>query len=356
MSLFEETRKILAEEPIAAWDDLCHLAAQICGASMAFIAFQDEMNEHLKAWIGPRVECTGRLGAFGLNQQPFRIIEDLADDEALRLHPFVREAPFCRFYAGAALVTREGATAGFLGVLDPRPRVLSPDQITSLHRLAAQAMILHESYRLREAERMVGRLVHEMNHRIKNSLAVVQAIMSLTARTCVNPADFQSVFTARIGAFAKAQSLLNDEHWQTIRLDAVVAGILAPHVERLNCPFEACGPSVAVASDLAVMLGMALHELAVNALHHGAFSTPGGRLDLGWSLQNTGERSQLRLHWREHGGPRVSPPHHKGFGVKLIERVLGGQFHAEIDLRYAPEGFALVLLIPLQNERGGEPS
>ncbi len=110
------------------------------------------------------------------------------------------------------------------------------------------------------------------------------------------------------------------------------------------------GPRVDLAADLAVPLGMALHELATNALKHGALSKETGRITISWRILEDGVR-KLRLDWHETGGPPVQVPTRKGFGSTLLTRVLATQCDAEVEFDYDPEGLRIRLVAPLIQRR-----
>jgi len=335
------------------WEDLCHLAVQICGVATAFVAFHNCGGTLIKSWAGKVALQSCAMppdSPFAIVTTSFLMIEDLTASEVFCHHGDVVQAPFWRFYAAMPFVSVAGGSpTGFLGLLDTVPHDLTPEQIAGFRRLSAQAARLDELRRLRDLDGAMRRLGHELTHRVKNALAVVQAILNLSARSSTTIDTFKEAFAARLGFFSKLQSLVGSDSWQAIRFDRIAAAALGSHENQLDVPIEGCGPPAELATDLAIMLGMVLHELVVNAARFGGFSSPAGRLDIRWSIEHRDGKSFFCLKWREHDGPPVLLPDHEGFGLKLFRRVLSAQFHAEIDLVFAPEGLSLSLLIPFGN-------
>ena len=182
-------------------------------------------------------------------------------------------------------------------------------------------------------------MVHELNHRVKNTLATVHSIASQTLRNA-DPA-LRQVLEARLHALAAAHDVLTSEHWDGAELHNVVAGALAPYGGEQSGRFQVSGPPLRLLPRAALALAMALHELATNAVKYGALSTeaPDGRVDLRWSTVDDG----LRLVWSERGGPEVTPPTRRGFGTRLIERSLAQDLRAKVQITFLSEGVTCTL-------------
>lgn len=181
-----------------------------------------------------------------------------------------------------------------------------------------------------QAEKVRLLLLRELNHRIKNTLANVQAIMRQTMRTSDDMSGFRDRFSGRVHALARAHSILSDVTWSSASLGQVIddqirAGTLD------GDSLDRSGPEVALAPENTLRLALALHELGTNAAKYGALSVPGGRVGLNWRI----EGSELVLVWRESGGPSVTAPRAPGFGTTLISTGIGDN-RAEVDWR--PEG------------------
>ncbi len=180
-------------------------------------------------------------------------------------------------------------------------------------------------------------LIHELNHRVKNILAMVQAMAAQTLSTAATPQAARVALEARLIALAQAHDVLTRESWDGAELLDIVTGAVTPHERVGSQRFRIDGPRVRLEPKTAVSLCMAIHELATNAVKYGALSNDEGWVEIGWTLQPVAAGTDLKLWWAEKGGPPVQPPDHKGFGTRLIARSLASeQGHAE--LSYPPEG------------------
>jgi PAS domain S-box-containing protein len=158
----------------------------------------------------------------------------------------------------------------------------------------------------------------ELAHRVKNSLAVIQAMARHTLRTASSPQAFATAFEGRLQAMSTSHNLLTVSQWEGAELSELIREQLAPSIvgaDRLRLS----GPSLKLPPGIATSLGLVLHELSTNAVKYGALSVPAGRIDISWTVEGTGRDRRLRLDWRESGGPTVTPPREKGFGSTLIE-------------------------------------
>lgn len=172
----------------------------------------------------------------------------------------------------------------------------------------------------RQAEEVRSLLIGELNHRIKNTLANVQAIARQTLRQSVDLAEFDHSFSGRLQALARAHSILSDATWSSAPLDDLIedhirAGTLA--ADRLR----RSGPRVEISPENMLRMALTLHELTTNAQKYGALSVPGGEVHLDWRLEGEG----LVLRWQEKGGPPVTAPARSGFGLTLIASSTGGE-------------------------------
>ncbi|MET0257199.1 MAG: HWE histidine kinase domain-containing protein [Methylobacterium sp.] len=195
-------------------------------------------------------------------------------------------------------------------------------------------------------------LIRELHHRVKNTLATVQAIVGSTARTATSIDSFYEAFVGRIKSLSHTHSVLTEDTWQTARLHGLLVNELTPYIETeedgsLEDRVTLDGPEVDLPSDIAVPIGMAIHELTTNAAKYGALSTRRGRIAISWSIVPGGEAGILHFSWRESEGPPVSVPSRQGFGSRLLQRVLTTQVQAEVHSEYPPEGFRLSMRAPL---------
>lgn len=209
----------------------------------------------------------------------------------------------------------------------------------------------------KRAEERQALMVRELHHRVKNSLATVQAIANATARTATDIAAFREAFNARIISLARTHTLLTENAWGVIPLRDLLVTELAPYESLPGGPRPGQtdgarrvfmqGPELALPSDVALSIGMAVHELATNAVKYGALSTETGTLSVSWSIDTREGRRSLLFWWVERGGPPVAPPTRQGFGTRLLRHMLGGQFNSDVEMRFDPEGVAFSLCVPL---------
>ena len=162
----------------------------------------------------------------------------------------------------------------------------------------------------KEAEERQVLLAREVDHRARNALAVIQSIIRLTRAKTVD--DYVQAIEGRIKALARAHTLLSDSRWHGADLATLVADEMAPY--RAGDKVKCGGPDISLQPATAQGLALALHELATNAAKHGALSSPGGKITLDWQL----ETDALNLNWTENGGPRITQPSQRSFGLKVI--------------------------------------
>ncbi len=191
-------------------------------------------------------------------------------------------------------------------------------------------------------------LVEELNHRVKNTLAILQSIATQTFRSATRLE--REKFEGRLGALAEAHNLLSTERWQGSDLQEVVGRVLQPYL--LNNPgrIRMAGPNVPLSPRLAVVLSMLVHEIATNAAKYGALSNDSGTVKLDWEVIGEGTKPQLRLVWTETGGPHVTAPVQRGFGSRLIERSARDQLGGEATVDFLPHGVVCTVICTLEDE------
>ncbi|MFE1597289.1 sensor histidine kinase [Methylobacterium sp. ID0610] len=204
----------------------------------------------------------------------------------------------------------------------------------------------------RRSEDHLRLLIHELNHRVKNTLATVQSIAMQSLRLLHGreASSAREAFVARLIALARAHDVLTRESWEGADLGEVVAGATAPlegpHGRRAR--FRVEGPPLRLPPRMALSIAMALHELGTNAVKYGALSTVEGQVSISWSIAE----GELRLSWRESGGPPVTAPERTGFGSRLIGQSLARELAGSVSLDYAREGVVCTIRAPL-GEPGG---
>jgi len=196
------------------------------------------------------------------------------------------------------------------------------------------------------AEEQRRLLVHELNHRVKNTLATVQAIAVQTLRGAASTTEASKALTERLMALAKAHDALTRESWEGAELHEIVEAATDPYGGRNR--FAVAGPSVWLSPALSLSLALSLHELATNAAKYGALSTAAGAVAITWEVVDRSMDARLKLRWIERGGPPVRPPTRRGFGSRLIERSLAAENGGSATIEYPPEGVVCVMEAPIR--------
>jgi len=184
-----------------------------------------------------------------------------------------------------------------------------------------------------EADREL--LIHELNHRVKNTLSAVQSIVNRTLRNTATPAAAREAVDARIIALSHAHNILSRRMWETAELREIVQSVLAPLRRKWRRPYSVGRPDVSLSPRVAIALAMVLNELATNAAKYGALSTAAGTVDLRWSRP---EDKTLAMIWTESGGPPVTPPERPGYGSQFIARCITGELRGRLRMDYLPTG------------------
>jgi PAS domain S-box-containing protein len=199
-----------------------------------------------------------------------------------------------------------------------------------------------ERKRIEEHQRV---LVAELDHRVKNSLATIGAVVSHTLDASSSMADFATALDGRIQSMARTHELLSANRWEGISVAELVRREMAPYATRSNT--EIIGPEVILKAEAGQAMAMVLHELATNAAKYGALSAQIGRVSIRWQQRSNGQpRSSLVLEWQEVGGPWVSAPEKVGFGTHTIRDLIAYEFGGTVDLAFAPEGVQCRLELP----------
>ena len=210
--------------------------------------------------------------------------------------------------------------------------------------------------RTREREAAAERqrlMMQELNHRVKNMLANVLSIASLTARSADDVATYRARLTERVQGLAKTHDLLSGNEWSGADLRELLASELGLYDDEAG-RVRLEGPAVHLPPRLAVGVGMIAHELTTNAVKYGALASGTGRVEVAWRVdaEPSGQR-RLHLSWTEAGGPPVAQPTRQGFGTRMIERGLARELDATVVSDYALEGLRFTLSMPLEAE--GQP-
>ena len=188
-------------------------------------------------------------------------------------------------------------------------------------------------------------IMRELDHRVKNILAIILSIAKITGSKAEDFKTFIDAFDKRLHAMARTHSLLAEARWQGAHLRSLVVDELGHSGDSGSANVR--GPSVDLSPSAAQNLSMALHELSTNAMKYGSLSVPGGKLDVTWqwATDDSGKRV-LEFRWKESDGPKVGTPDHKGFGSTVIERILQAQLAADTKIDFRPDGLEVFCAIP----------
>jgi PAS domain S-box-containing protein len=344
------TRRLIAERALATSED--HLTRALNGAEMGHWRWEAKtdrvfLSERTMAFYGLGPEHQGmerplmRLAA--IHPDDVERVTKAADDSYARQTQYEieyrvrRDADWrwMRVMAGPHIV--DGEVVGMHGLVqDIHDRKLANE------RLQAE---IEERERAQQRQLL---LIHELNHRVKNILAMVQAIATQTLSNADTAQDALQALDQRLQALARAHDVLTRESWHGADLNDIIVGAVAPHESRPGLRVRVRGAPVRLEPKAAVTLALVLHELATNAVKYGALSTDDGWVSLEWTTAPAAGGLELDLTWAEHGGPPVKPPQRKGFGARLISASLAAE-QGSAQLIYAPEGLCCLmsLLTPL---------
>ena len=197
----------------------------------------------------------------------------------------------------------------------------------------AQLAVTRDVSQRKKAEEHQRLLINELNHRVKNTLAIVQGLAQQSFKGQQVPPPVLRAFDGRLAALSAAHNILTQRNWEHASLAQIADDTIAPHRSGED-RIVVDGPDLLISPRMAVSLALALHELATNAAKYGALSTPAGRVEIAWREEN----KRLRLVWRESGGPRVETPSIRGFGTRMIERGLSADLGGAVKIDFLPEG------------------
>ncbi|MGN6498997.1 MAG: sensor histidine kinase [Tsuneonella sp.] len=193
-------------------------------------------------------------------------------------------------------------------------------------------------------------LINELNHRVKNTLAIVQGLAAQSFRKLAGADDALGAFDARLNALAAAHSLLTAGNWEAAPLEDTVRSAVAATLGPDDTRVALAGPDLALPPQAAVSLAMLVHELSTNAIKYGALSCAEGRVAVDWAVDDEPDRRKLTVRWRESGGPPVAPPSRRGFGTRLIERGISAEGGNKAVLDFRPEGLACTIVTRIGDE------
>ncbi|MEX0591533.1 MAG: MASE1 domain-containing protein [Xanthobacteraceae bacterium] len=195
---------------------------------------------------------------------------------------------------------------------------------------------------MKEAHTRQNLLLAELSHRVRNMLAVVQSIAARTVTEDRSPQEAKSILNDRLHALARAHDLLVESSWEGAPLEELVKA----ETEAFSKQMSLHGPSLILVPKAAQTIALLIHELTTNSCKHGALSALSGHVDVSWSIDGYGDDRHIRFSWTERGGPPVSPPLRKGFGLTLLERAVRLEFDRVPQIEFDPKGFRFAVDIP----------
>jgi PAS domain S-box-containing protein len=290
------------------------------------------------SWNAGAVRTFGYEADEMIGQSITRIIPPELHDEEKRILARIRGGERVDHYESVR-VTKDGRRLDISLTVSPvRDR---------LGKVIGASKVARDITDRKQAEKLQRLLLDELNHRIKNTLSVIQAIASQSLGHAKSPKDFVSGFNGRMEALARVHDLLTKKKLQGASLHDLVkeqVSLGGGEDNRIVCS----GPELTLNAQLTVQLALVLHELATNARKYGALSVPGGRLSVQWELR-TNDQRHLVLRWEESNGPRVNAPQNRGFGSTLIERTLKG-CGGEASIHYSAAGVECKITLPLPDK------
>ncbi|RYG97082.1 MAG: DUF4118 domain-containing protein [Alphaproteobacteria bacterium] len=264
--------------------------------------------------------------------------------------------PFGSFEVNSSVLVALGFYAGIIGVdillihvMHNAVSKLRDEKERSRILVDRQNVLLTEQ---KDRERQQRVLQRELSHRMKNTLAMVQAVVSQSLRNASDPKVAAELASARIMALARAQDALTATNWSAADVDAIVRASIAPHHDGGD-RFVVSGPSIKLEAQRSLGLALAIHELATNATKYGALSNDAGVVTITWNISRD---NFFRFVWDERGGPPVNEPGPLGFGSRLTQRVVPMYFDGTAEINFEKAGLTYTLSGTMSTPHFHEPS
>ncbi|HYE45874.1 MAG TPA: HWE histidine kinase domain-containing protein [Caulobacter sp.] len=296
-------------------------------------------------WKGRRFPMEACISGWSMMNRETVVIPEIRDDA--RIPQDAYRPTFVRSLVMTPVRPEDPLAA--IGAYWDHPRDPTAAEVESLALVArATATAIANVGLLSSLEASLARreaLIRELDHRVKNTLAATLSIANQTLPGAASPAAFVERFKGRVMAMSYAHELLADHDWEGAGLAEALGRVLGDAPEVRQGRLRLSGPLAVVATETAISFILATHELLDNARRHGALSVPEGEVDLTWSFEGEG----FLLTWRERGGPRVSAPERRGFGLRLIEAGLSRDLGGTAEVVFGSEGLTYRLTAPVSN-------
>jgi PAS domain S-box-containing protein len=287
-------------------------------------------------------DLPGGIGAVGGDADEY--LAALHPDDRHWMNHFHETANVQDFYEGDYRIVRPD---GMVRWVTGRALVVERDAHGKARRTVTVVTDITEQ---KETEEHARFLLRELSHRSKNLIAVIQGIAHRTARTSVSLQEFEQRFDSRLAALAASHNVLASQDWRAAPLEVLVREQLASFVEADAARIHVQGPQVRVNANSAQIIGLAIHELATNAIKHGSLAVPVGRVRVDWAvgLDQESER-QLFIRWSESDGPAISPPTRSGFGQTVVRDMFVRMLGAEVQIDFSPKGLSWTANVPMRS-------
>ncbi|OWK27510.1 GAF domain-containing protein [Sphingomonas dokdonensis] len=329
------------------------IIGEAVGATRATFGEMDHTRERVLVAAGwaidglPPIEGDHRFDDYGrvreyLIKGDLFVVSDVREDDRLAEHAARWEALHALAVVNVP-VRDNGRTTGVLIVHKDQPHLWTHGEITFLRNAADRLEIAAARRRDVERQDIVN---GEIAHRLKNSLAMVQAVASQTLRDDASPEGLEA-FTRRLQALGAAHDALTAGRWKAATMSDVLAGVLDNAGVRDRCTVS--GPMVEMGARAALSTSLLIHELATNAIKYGALSNPDGSVIISWEVRGDADDCEVALDWRESGGPPVHSPTRKGFGSRILRMGMVGTGGSNV--RYEEAGLSASFTARLQEVR-----
>lgn len=238
-------------------------------------------------------------------------------------------------FSYSPLYDDDGRIAGLMNIVSETTEAIRDRDTLAAEIERASAALAAQ----REAERQQRLLQRELSHRLKNTLTMVQAIVSQSLENATDPADGARRASERIQALARAQNMLTSGNWENADIREVIGAAVAPHFDGTE-RVKIAGSNVGLSAQQGLGLSLAVHELSTNAVKYGALSTHKGRVSIGWTVNEDGA---FHFEWVEQDGPPVRQPERQGFGSRLTTRVVPTYFDGKAAVEFRSDGIVYSL-------------
>jgi two-component sensor histidine kinase len=330
-------------------------ARQLSGADGATVVLREGDRCHYldedaigPLWMGAKFALTACISGWVMLNNQTAVVPDIYVDGRIP-HDSYRPT-----FVKSLVMTPVGRDqpVAAIGAYWATERQPTQDEISNLSALARATATAFENVRLvaslTESLERRDFLIRELDHRVKNMLASVQAIARQTLKTAPTQAQFVNSFNGRLMALSRAHVLLTKQSWKGAALSDLVSEALAPFKDAAE-RVQVSGPAISLGPVQAVAAHLAFHELITNAMAHGSLSDPAGDVALVWNVDMSPGERRLILRWWERGGPAVKPPSLRGMGMRLIEQGLPHALDGACKIDFDPQGLRVEIVAPLSS-------